>query len=107
MAVSTASGAQVSHGPPNLCCVVSKYVVSSRVARAASRARLGFAMLGLVPPTQAQYCHTHLPTYLYDGVNVADGRGKDLVASTPVDEPTAAADQRSLRARLLGARATA
>ena len=64
-------------------------------------------MLGLVPPTQAQYCHTHLPTYLYDGVNVADGRGKDLVASTPVDEPTAAADQRSLRARLLGARATA
>ena len=62
-------------------------------------------MLGLVPPTQAQYCHTQ--TYLYDGVNVADGRGKDLVASTPVDEPTAAADQRSLRARLLGARATA
>lgn len=64
-------------------------------------------MLGLLPPTQAQYCNTHLPTYLYDGVNVADGRGKDLVASTPVDKPTAAANQRSLRARLLGARVTA
>ena len=59
-------------------------------------------MLGLVPPTQAQYCHTHLPTYLYDGVNVADGCGKDLVAGTSVDESAAAVDQRSLRARLLG-----
>jgi hypothetical protein len=45
--------------------------------------------------------------HLDDGVNVADGRGKDLVAGTSVDQPTAAADQRGLRARLLGARAAA